>query len=483
MFREKSVAQDVAAALSEQLERNKVNMPISLYVFDIIFFVLFTLAVVFFLYTRKKGLQRQGWIYLYRTQIGIKFIDWTSKRFPKTPKKLQYLIIICGYLLMAAMIYLLIKVSWSYLSSPALVRALKVPIIAPLVPYLPELFHLDFLPPFYFTYWIIIIAIIAVPHEFAHGIFARLNKIKIHSTGFGFLGPFLAAFVEQDDKQMNKASKFSQLSVLAAGTFANVLMTLLFGIIMALFFLAAFSPSGVIFNTYAIKLVNVSDVSYNNLSLNSSLIPIQVQNQTYYTSSATLEETITNNLTTLPVYENSPAFNAKLEGVISYINGIKITSLSSLTNELAKHSPGDKIIVTTLDSNGTSKDYQITLAEKGGKAYLGIGFIPQQGSGLFSRIYSLIGKIKDPTVYYTSSLGEFGTFIYNLLWWIILVSLSVALVNMLPLGMFDGGRFFYLTIWSLTGKEKIGKWAYKISTYLILVIVVALMLQWVFAFF
>src|SRR3989344_7574707 len=164
-------------------------------IYDLTFLVVFTLGVIIFLYTHKKNLQRQGLLYLYRTKIGIKFIDSFTEKYKKILKPLQYLILASGYLLMAGMIYLLAKFSWVYLTSPVAAKALKVPVLIPLVPYLPDLFKLDFLPSFNFTYWIIIIAIIAIPHEFAHGIFARIHKIKVHSTGFGFLGPFLAAFV------------------------------------------------------------------------------------------------------------------------------------------------------------------------------------------------------------------------------------------------------------------------------------------------
>ena len=187
--------------------------------YDIVFLILSTLGVILFLYKRRNNLQRQGLLYLYRTKVGIKFIEWAASKFRRTLNVMQYVVVVCGYVLMISMIYMLIKFSYFYLTSPIAAEALKVPVIVPLVPYLPEIFNLDFLPPFYFTYWIIIIAIIAIPHEFAHGIFARLHKIKIHSTGFGFLGPFLAAFVEPDDKEMEKKSKFAQLAVLASGTF------------------------------------------------------------------------------------------------------------------------------------------------------------------------------------------------------------------------------------------------------------------------
>jgi membrane-associated protease RseP (regulator of RpoE activity) len=54
----------------------------------------------------------------------------------------------------------------------------------------------------------------------------------------------------------------------------------------------------------------------------------------------------------------------------------------------------------------------------------------------------------------------------------------VALVNMLPVGLFDGGKFFYLTIFGLTKSEKIAKRAFKISTKVFLLILVLLVVFW-----
>src|SRR3989338_3332616 len=176
----------------------------SFIVYDVVFLVLFTVLVALFLYTRKHNLKREGLLYLYRTKIGLRLIEWTSKKYARVLRPLQYVSIASGYILMLAMVWLLIRLSYNYITSPTLAQQLRVHVLTPLIPYIDKLFAVDFLHPFYFTYWIIIIAIIAIPHEFAHGIFARLNKIRIHSTGFGFLGPFLAAFVEQNEKDMTK---------------------------------------------------------------------------------------------------------------------------------------------------------------------------------------------------------------------------------------------------------------------------------------
>lgn len=465
----------------------------SFIVYDLVFFAIFTLITVVFLYTRRANLKREGLIYLYRTKIGLKLIDWFGEKHRKWLIPLQYVVVACGYFLMAGIIYLLIKVSYLYITSPYLAKALKVPVIFPLIPYLPQIFSITFLPPLFFTYWIIIIALIAVPHEFAHGIFAKLNKVRIKSTGFGFLGPFLAAFVEQDEKQMQKAPKFAQLSILGAGTFANILVMILFALIFWAFFALAFTPAGVIFSGYATSAVNISDISaingipiadfsLGNISNESGFVNFTSGNLTYYTTPADLQQTFNNNLSLVGGYDDSPAFNANLTGAITSFNGRPIRSYQQLKSAILAQKPGDIVNITTITQSGKN-EYKIKLGNLNGNAFLGIGVSPVQNSGLFRWLYDLLGKIKDPYVYYQSSLGDFGIFIYNLFWWIVLISLSVALTNMLPVGMFDGGRFFMLTVWAITGKKEIGEKAFKWVTWIIVALVALLMIKWAFSLF
>src|SRR3990167_3086599 len=250
----------------------------SFIVYDIVFMTLFILLFVIFIATRKHNVHRQGLLFLYKTRLGIKFIEWTSNKFSKVLRPLEYAVVACGYILMIGAVWVIIDIAYIYIKSPFIAQIVEAPPIFPIFPYFTEFFNLEsFFPPFYFTYFVIVIAIIAISHEFAHGIFARLNKVKIHSTGFAFLGPFLAAFVEQDDKQMQKAKKFSQLSILAAGTFANLLMTVLFGLIFLLFFLGIFSPAGVIFSTYSMEALNVSEITSINQNYldNSTFVEIE----------------------------------------------------------------------------------------------------------------------------------------------------------------------------------------------------------------
>jgi membrane-associated protease RseP (regulator of RpoE activity) len=110
--------------------------------------------------------------------------------------------------------------------------------------------------------------------------------------------------------------------------------------------------------------------------------------------------------------------------------------------------------------------------------YLGIGFLNRESSGMFGKVMAWFSSFKDQNVYYTPKFDA-AEFIYNLLWWIVMISFSVALGNMLPVGIFDGGRFFYLTMFAITKSEKASKRISKVLTYLFLALVLLIMIFWV----
>ena len=212
------------------------------YIIDIALFLILTLSVLIAYYNKKQRFQREGILFIYRTQLGVKYMDKFSNKYSKILNPLQYLIVFVSYLLMIGIIITILVTVVFMLRLPSDSPISHVLPIAPVIPYFPELFGLNsFFPPFYFIYFIIAIAVIAISHEFAHGIFMRLNKIRIKSTGLAFLGPFIGAFVEQDDKQLNKAKVFPQLSILGAGVFTNTILAIIFGILY--FLLISFCSS------------------------------------------------------------------------------------------------------------------------------------------------------------------------------------------------------------------------------------------------
>ncbi|MFH1364973.1 MAG: site-2 protease family protein [archaeon] len=417
-------------------------------------------------------------------------------------KVISWLSIISGYLLMIGMIYLVYKILKIYLFDQEIVRAIGVPPLMPLIPYIDKM--VPGLPNFYFFYWIVIIIIIAIPHEFAHGIVAAYNKVKIKTTGFGFfpsfLPIFLAAFVELDEKAMAKKSKFKQMATLSAGTFANVVFAFVLLGILWLIFPLLFTSSGIIFDSYQLSILNSSQIqtidgeqisfaNYETLlekTKETGLTEITVLNKTYLLDKdLILKEGYKEILEQgyVIVYEDAPAINARLNGTITEINGEKISDMEELQKKMVKYSPGDKIIISTL-LNQSEKEYEIVLGENPNnktEPWLGLAVTNVEQKPL-TKFFSKIIGFKDANTSYVSRLGEFSMFIYNLFWWATLICFSVALVNMLPVGLFDGGRFFYLTIFALTGSEKNAKRTFSFLTYFFLFLMALLMVLWATSF-
>ena len=113
------------------------------------------------------------------------------------------------------------------------------------------------------------------------------------------------------------------------------------------------------------------------------------------------------------------------------------------------------------------------------KSFLGVTVNQDSHKSLGGVLRNLF-FFQDPSVYYNKT-NDFLAFIYYLVWWIVLINFFVALFNMLPVGILDGGRFFLLAILSLTGNETIAKRAYKILAYIILFMFLALIVGWIIA--
>jgi membrane-associated protease RseP (regulator of RpoE activity) len=461
-----------------------------LMILDLSLLAIFVIFVSLFLYSNRKKIQREGLLWMYRTKWGLRLIEKTGKKHQKALKFWSYISITLGYLLMIGIIWMFARIVYIYVAQPQIVQAIKVPPIAPLIPYLPQIFKLDFLPNFYFIYWVVILAVIAITHEFFHGIFASANNIKTKKTGFAFFPHFFpvfpAAFVELDEKVMQKKSIFAQKSVLSAGTFANILTAILGVFLLWGIFSIGFAPSGVVFDDYAYTLVNTSHIDYVN--------GISLENPTYEEIAPLINESGLNDIragkTTfskfrgmspggeiLSLYYEAPAIKNQLYGPIIKINNQKINNLNDFSNELEKYSAGDTITLTTFIED-KEQNYEITLNKnpQTGEPWLGIVFY-ERSSGLVSKIASITTLFKEPHVYYQPKNITYE-FIYNLLWWLILISFSVALINMLPMGIFDGGRFFYLTVLKITGSEKKAENAFKYLTWFFLFLLALIMVYW-----
>ncbi len=194
--------------------------------------VFLAFLAAFLLFSRKhmkvQSFLKVFYFCMYRTKLGMKAMNTIAGRHTRLLKKLGYVMIPLCFLGMLVMIEELFRGVWLLLQrTDALTVGVVLPIQAKGVFYVP------------FFYWIISIIFIMLVHEFSHGVIARAFRVKIQSTGFAFLGAIIpiipGAFVEIDEKHLSKKSRFAQLSVFAAGPFANIIFGFVFwGVLIGL---------------------------------------------------------------------------------------------------------------------------------------------------------------------------------------------------------------------------------------------------------
>jgi len=221
-----------------------------------------------------------------------------------------------------------------------------------------------------------------------------------------------------------------------------------------------------------------------------NLTRVIANDEIYYISINNLKEQLEfaqeQEISDVVLYYDLPAINTGLRGVIVQIESKEIKTTDDITSVLENFHTHENITIITEDE-GERLTYEIELGEHPeieGKPMIGIGYQGAQASGIMSKISNAFLFYKKPaTLYKPRFNADFVVFIYNLIWWLALINFSVALVNMWPVAIFDGGRMFMLTIWAITGSEKFAQLVFKLVTYLILIALLALMWGWFSAIF
>ena len=140
--------------------------------------VIFIIALTVFLYSKRDKLIVQKILFpllyfvMYKTQFGVKSMDKWAKKYQNFILKISSFIILIGFLGMALIVFELGRSLYKILTSPE-----SMPGVGIVQPFFPNAPGTIFVPFFYF---IISIFVIAVVHEFSHGLLARAYKIKVN---------------------------------------------------------------------------------------------------------------------------------------------------------------------------------------------------------------------------------------------------------------------------------------------------------------
>ncbi|MEW5896168.1 MAG: site-2 protease family protein [Nanoarchaeota archaeon] len=378
------------------------------------YILLFYLLVIIFLYTQRKKIETQAKvILLYRMKFGLKWMDKYAGKFREWIILLGYIGVGAGYVGLAFISYLLIKNLYSLIIAPEAVSGVSLVLPGISIP------GMGVLP---FWYWLIAIFIIALVHEFSHGIVARAHNIPVKNTGLVFLGPILGAFVEPDEKKLKKETDIKQYSVLAAGSFSNIILALL-ALLMLNF---AFMP----LENMMVEPKGFTFDSYVNESLPFSQAGIAPKT------------------------------------IINGINGQPTDNFQKFSDELAFYRPGDKITINTINAAGTASEYSLTLAanpDNSKKPFMGIKDIHNE--------FESKEKFKHG---FWNILYILTNWINGLLRWLFLLSFGIGLFNLLPLPIVDGGRMAQVFLYKLKGSEKGEKSYRRLSMFFLLILLLNL---------
>jgi len=351
--------------------------------FVLLFYVI--LAIIIYIY-RKKFQVEGGFILLYRTNFGIDFINRFTEKHKEFLKIVGYTAIGVGFIGMIAICGLLLKGIYELIFVPLAPPTLSLVIPGVQIPGSPI-----FVP---FWYGIIALFIVIVVHEFGHGIIARSHGLKIKNTGFGFMGPLPLAFVEPDEKQVEKKDSIVQQSIFAAGPFFNVILV---AVVLAVSFL--------VINPIVSSMVTAQGYEFSTIQKDFPADKYGLEKNVVYTS----------------------------------LNSQEINDSTQLVNALSCVKPGESITVGNSNNNVTL----ITAANPTDptKGYLGISgistnYVLKSQAWWFKGIYDLLFVL------------------VSLLEWVATLSLGIGLANLLPLGPVDGGRMLNKAAVDINGKDK-----------------------------
>ncbi len=440
---------------------------------ETLFAVIFLLGLTIALYLKRDRLDTKQiipyflYFSMYRAKWGLRLMDSAANRFRKFMIYLGYFGIAIGFLGMIFIAYSLFSNIFMLFSKPETSPGvgLVLPFKAKGVFYVP------------FFYWIISIFVIAIVHEFSHGLIARAHNIKVKSSGFAFIGtgfrlsglgislaslyiknlngsllnfnfldfnspdfwlvigivliilsfvksvakigyiPIIpAAFVEPDEKALRKRPHKEQLSVFAAGPLANIITAFLCLGIM-LFVIAPIAN----------KMVEPAGVKISNL-----------------------------------VKENGP-FPAETAGikageVILQADSKPTPYRENLSAIMKSKKPNDVIFIKTDKSS-----YQLKLAknpENESLAYMGAYL--EQNTKINENIKSKYGEFLP-----NSLIWIYGLFIF-----LYILNLGIGLFNLVPIGPLDGGRMLQLPLQKYFGEENGNKVLMYVSLLFLIIILV-----------
>ncbi len=395
--------------------------------FDTMSAVLFLLIMGFLVIRNRKMLDFQillkisklplVYAVLWKTKFGLKFMDKVASKYRELIKLLGYCFVGFGFFGMILISVNIIFMLFNLFVSPK-ETSQGIALVLPLTN-IPGIGYLSF------WYFLITIFVTVLIHEFAHGIVARAHNVPVKSSGLGvfslILPIFPLAFVEPDEKKLQKEKDIVQYSIFSAGPMVNIIFAFL-----------------ILFLTAQVIIPIENNITHPiGFSFNG-------------------------------VMEDYPAKEAGMQPgmIINEVNGIEILTYQDFSDELGKLKPGQELTIGT-----TSETFNIITKpspDDPEQGYIGILDIRNER------------RINEKQ----KAFGGVFFWLRGLIKWFYFLNLIIGLMNLLPLMVTDGGRMLKTALEKIfTDSKKANKAWVFIGAIFIFTLLFALAVRYSFEFF
>lgn len=371
----------------------------ALWFYAIGFVIVWVFALLF---KDKLKIDINGPLLMRRTKRLRCFIDSIAQKSPRFWKISMNIGIPVAVFFMAYTLYAII------LASTMIFQAPQVTPVLPGVDYPGNPIYVPL------GYGLIALATVIVVHEFAHGILARAEGVKIKSIGVLILAVIPGAFVEPDEEGVKKSSRLSKIRIYAAGSISNLALG---GIALAIF--------------YVLSIFFIPAAFYSDGIMVTSVVP------------------------------KSPSDGVLKEGMVIYsINGQEIRNLTDYAAFRNNTKIGDTLTFKTDQGTFTIK----TAANPNNSTMAYAGFRPDNHLVVNKNIHDVYGDILPWILYSLSSL----------LFWVFLLNLAIGTINLLPMKPLDGGLIFEELLSYILSEKNVNIIVSSVSWILITVLAVNL---------
>ncbi len=412
--------------------------------------LVFIIAIFFALYKDRKNLERNSVLFIRRTETGKGLIKKVANISPRFWKWVGNFGIILGFAVSIYITYFMIESLFEAITSETAISTLSVVV--------PSISATTSIGPGYlavpFWYWIISIALLVVVHEGMHGIMTVIGKTKIKSLGWGVMAILPIAFVEPDEKGLQKKNIVTRLRVYAAGSLSNFIFAAIYLVLFSFLAASLFVPGGVAYQgTFA-------DYPANKVNMTGAIINVngyQINNPEELTIA--LEKIGVNKTIQIITFNGTENLTFTLKTVSTSSIKFRPDWTTDFIIGIESNFPGTIELINSLtySSDGARKSWQQLNYEKqfwehakksnptiSEEASLHISEIGKELEGRSEPGFIGIGGVSTFNVLkneykYAESVISF---VQGLLFFLFILNFGVGLANLIPIVPLDGGKMW-----------------------------------------